>query len=102
MNTETRVTDALARRGPTSEQAHGEQPGGRRIPARDVRLALYCVSLALDLFALIAGFFVALLTRDNEWLSAGGTSLVVLALPIFVMFAMFPPARPRSLKANTS
>lgn len=56
--------------------------------ARDRRLMLYGLSLALDCVAVIAGFSVGTLVREPEWMAAGGTSLLVIALPLFVMFSI--------------
>ena len=54
--------------------------------ARDKRTLLYIFSLLLDVVALILGYLCALQTRDAQWLSAGGHSIIYIALPIFVMF----------------
>ncbi|RYD45385.1 MAG: sugar transferase [Sphingomonadales bacterium] len=54
--------------------------------ARDKRTFLYCVSLLLDMLSLVAGYLVALELRDEQWLAAGGQSIIYIALPIFVMF----------------
>jgi lipopolysaccharide/colanic/teichoic acid biosynthesis glycosyltransferase len=54
--------------------------------ARDKRTFLYCLSLLLDILSLIAGFAIALQLRDEQWLAAGGHSILYIALPIFVMF----------------
>lgn len=62
--------------------------GGRRVAARDMRVMLYGLSLVLDCCALLAGFAIATLAREDEWLSAGGHSLVALALPIFLMLSI--------------
>ena len=54
--------------------------------ARDKRTFLYGLSLLLDILALIAGYLCALLFRDEQWLAAGGQSILYVALPIFIMF----------------
>lgn len=56
--------------------------------ARDKRTLLYALSLLLDLAALIGGYACALQVRDEQWLAAGGHSIVVLAVPIFTLIAI--------------
>lgn len=56
--------------------------------ARDKRAALYALSLILDCLALVAGYLVAQEVRDAEWLDAGGASILVIALPIFLMLSI--------------
>lgn len=56
-----------------------------RTPARDRRAAMYVISLAFDLLALVGGYLVALAVRDGEWLQAAGQPLIFMALPIFLM-----------------
>ncbi len=46
---------------------------------------MYALSLALDLGALIGGYAVALLFREDTWLEAAGQPLIVIALPVFLM-----------------
>jgi exopolysaccharide biosynthesis polyprenyl glycosylphosphotransferase len=65
-----------------------QPPGRRRVAARDMRFMLYGLSLFLDICALLAGFGIATFVREDEWLSAGGHSLVSLALPIFLMLSI--------------
>lgn len=60
--------------------------GGFLSSARDKRTFLYVLSLALDIVAFILGYACALQTRDAQWLSAGGHSILFIALPLFVMF----------------
>ncbi len=60
--------------------------GGLFASARDKRTFLYIFSLALDLLALVLGYACALQTRDAQWLSAGGHSILFIALPLFLMF----------------
>jgi polysaccharide biosynthesis protein PslA len=54
--------------------------------ARDKRTVLYILSLFLDVASLVLGYVCALQTRDAQWLSAGGNSILFIALPLFVMF----------------
>ncbi|NTZ42126.1 exopolysaccharide biosynthesis polyprenyl glycosylphosphotransferase [Altererythrobacter sp. SALINAS58] len=56
--------------------------------AREKRALLYALSLVLDCFALIGGYLVAQEVRDAEWLDAGGASILVIALPIFLMLSI--------------
>jgi exopolysaccharide biosynthesis polyprenyl glycosylphosphotransferase len=60
----------------------------RSFAARDKRAMLYALSLVFDCIAVISGFSIGLLVRAKEWMSAGGHSLLVLALPLFVMFSI--------------
>lgn len=53
--------------------------------ARDRRTLLYILSLALDIVAVILGYLCALEVRSEQWLAAGGHSIVIIALPIFIM-----------------
>lgn len=61
---------------------------GRQVgrPARERRVALYCLSLAFDCAGLVIGYVVALALRDAMWLDAGGQPIILLALPVFLMF----------------
>jgi len=52
---------------------------------RDKRTILYIVSLVLDQLALIGGYFGALSLRDDQWLSADGRPIILIALPVFIM-----------------
>jgi len=54
--------------------------------ARDRRTLLYMLSLLLDILALVLGYLCALQFRDDQWLSAGGNSILFIALPLFIMF----------------
>jgi exopolysaccharide biosynthesis polyprenyl glycosylphosphotransferase len=56
--------------------------------AREKRAMLYAVSLLLDCLCLGAGYLIARTMRDNEWLDAGGTSILVIALPLFLMLTI--------------
>ena len=56
------------------------------MPAREKRAALYILSLLLDCLAMVAGFAVAIQTRNAEWLMAGDRPLLTIALPVFLMF----------------
>lgn len=64
----------------------GDGEKGARMNARERRTLLYGLSLLLDIAALIAGFVCALQLRDQQWLLAGGHSILFVALPIFLMF----------------
>lgn len=52
---------------------------------RDKRTVLYLVSLLLDQLALLGGYFGALSLRDDQWLSADGRPIILIALPVFIM-----------------
>lgn len=54
-------------------------------PKRDKRTVLYIVSLFLDQLALLGGYFGALALRDDQWLSADGRPIILIALPVFIM-----------------
>src|SRR5690606_21542031 len=56
--------------------------------ARDKRAALYALSLGLDCLALLAGYLIAHAVRDARWLEAGGASILIVALPIFLMLSL--------------
>ena len=67
------------------------KPGAAQLPApglaaRDKRMLLYALSLALDCAGLVVGYFVALMLRDQMWLDAGGQPIIAIALPAFLMF----------------
>lgn len=68
--------------------------------ARDKRTLLYCVSLLLDILALIAGYLVALQWRDEQWLATGGQSIIYIALPIFIMLEIAREAQDSDTLAN--
>lgn len=59
-----------------------------RIRARDLRVMLYTFSIGLDCAGLVGGFAVAKLARAEQWLTAGGFSLLALAIPLFLMFSI--------------
>lgn len=44
--------------------------------------------MVLDLGALVFGYLCALQIRDERWLAAGGQSIIILAVPIFIMIAI--------------
>lgn len=88
MNSDTKFIEAFSGEQQPAGPLGGRLAGGRRIAARDMRVMLYGLSLFLDCWALVAGFAVATLTREEEWLSAGGHSLITLALPLFLMFSI--------------
>ncbi len=56
--------------------------------AREKRAALYALSIVLDCIALVVGYLIAQQIRGAEWLDAGGTSIIVIALPIFLMLSI--------------
>src|SRR3546814_12452138 len=68
--------------------------------ARDKRTLLYCLSLLLDILCLFAGYIVALQLRDEQWLAAGGHSIIYIALPIFIMFEIAREAQDVETLAN--
>ncbi|WP_447953161.1 sugar transferase [Sphingopyxis chilensis] len=87
----------------------GAWPGGYTRPmplrrffssARDKRTLLYCLSLLLDILCLFAGYIVALQLRDEQWLAAGGHSIIYIALPIFIMFEIAREAQDVETLAN--
>ncbi|MFA7603659.1 MAG: exopolysaccharide biosynthesis polyprenyl glycosylphosphotransferase [Novosphingobium sp.] len=88
MNSDTKFIDAFSKEPPFFASRRKRLAGDSRIAARDMRVILYGLSLFLDCCALIAGFSTATLVREDEWLSAGGYSLLALALPIFLMFSI--------------
>lgn len=87
MDSGRKVIEGLSNEKPLPDLVR-ERLSGRGLPARDMRVILYGLSLTLDCVALIAGFSVGVLSREEAWLSAGGLSLLVLALPLFVMFSI--------------
>lgn len=60
-------------------------PKPRGWPAREKRLALYCLSLAFDCASLGLGYVAALSLRDADWLDTAGQPLLLIALPIFLL-----------------
>lgn len=70
---------------PAGEAAGGAR--GKAMPARNKRLLLYGLSLALNLAAIISAFFVVALIGDHD---ATRTSLTVVAMlaPLYAMFAI--------------
>ncbi len=73
-----------------------------RMPARDRRTLLYIISLGLDCTALVVGFLLAANLKTAGSLSAGGQPLVLVALPIFVMFAIAREAQSAEALASRS
>ena len=67
----------------TMLDADGQHNGSTS--ARDRRTLLYMLSLVLDIGAVILGYLCALELRSEQWLAAGGHSIVIIMLPIFVM-----------------
>jgi len=84
--------------GQLAPAVKGEKAGSMN--AREKRTLLYCFSLLLDIAALIAGFLCALLLRDQQWLLAGGHSILFVALPIFVMFEIAREAQDAETLGN--
>ena len=52
-----------------------------------VRIVLYSLLQLLDVAAIVAGFMMASILRDDQWLSPQGYHIVLLVVPIFLMFA---------------
>ncbi|MGB3738385.1 MAG: hypothetical protein WA948_03430, partial [Pontixanthobacter sp.] len=74
---------------PVVHQAEGPTSvGGQTMPARDKRALLYLAAFVFDVLAIVLGYVVALEVKDQRWLEAAGQSILVLALPIFVMIAL--------------
>ena len=88
MNSDLKFNDAFAQRHLVAGGGLVGSTGNRSVAARDKRLMLYALSLVLDCIAVIAGFSIGTVVRAPEWLSAGGHSLLVLALPLFLMFSI--------------
>jgi polysaccharide biosynthesis protein PslA len=87
VNSDVQFNEAFSGRDPVPG-ASPDRKGNRRLAARDMRVMLYALSLTLDCGAVIAGFSVGTLVRAPEWMTAGGHSLLVLALPLFLMFSI--------------
>ncbi|OBX17657.1 hypothetical protein A9995_15315 [Erythrobacter sp. QSSC1-22B] len=51
-------------------------------------MVLYALSIALDCLALGGGYLLARELRDAVWLDAGGPSILVIALPVFLMLSI--------------
>jgi lipopolysaccharide/colanic/teichoic acid biosynthesis glycosyltransferase len=88
VNSDIKFINALIGEQPLPEPVRERLSSGRRVAARDKRVALYALSLVLDAGALIGGFAIGELARAAAWLSAAGHSLIVLALPLFLMFSI--------------
>ncbi len=58
------------------------------LAARQKRAFLYLLSLLLDCASLLTGYLVARTMRDSQWLDAGGHSLVVIGVPLFLMLTI--------------
>ena len=65
-----------------------ESSASGRLPAREKRTILYVVSMLLDVLALVGGYIVATSMRDLAYLRAADQSLIGIALPVFIMFAI--------------
>lgn len=86
-----------------AQRSVGEPAGATRYflaTARDKRTFLYLLSLLLDILSLVAGYLVALQWRDEQWLAAGGQSIIAIALPIFIMFEIAREAQDSETLAN--
>lgn len=68
---------------PAAESANS---GG--MPAREKRTILYALSMILDVAALVAGYAIATSLRDFSYLQSGDKTLLGIALPVFIMFAI--------------
>ena len=62
-----------------------EQEAAKAPAKRDKRVILYIISLLLDQLALLGGYFAALALRDEQWLTADGRPIILIALPVFTM-----------------
>lgn len=56
--------------------------------ARDKRAALYTMSMLVDALCLIVGYLTASVTRSTYYLHIGDHSIIAVALPVFIMFAI--------------
>ena len=67
-----------------------ERPALSTKPMRreSLRTLLFGLAVAFDAIALILGFQVVEAIRDYRWLSPGGVSLAVLAIPAYVYFGV--------------
>ncbi len=70
------------------ESLFGQIARPARLPARDKRAILYVTAFLVDVLAIVAGYLVALETRDDRWLEAAGQPVLIIALPVFVMIAI--------------
>lgn len=59
-----------------------------KYPSRDKRTILYCLSFVLDIASMFGGYGLALFVREPQWLESGGYALIILAIPVFIMFAI--------------
>jgi polysaccharide biosynthesis protein PslA len=88
VNSDTKFIEAFSNGHLLPGTARHRLSGSRSVAARDMRVMLYLLSLALDSIAVIGGFSVGSLVRAQEWMTAGGHSLLMLALPLFIMFSI--------------
>ena len=65
-----------------------EASASGKMPAREKRTVLYGLSMLLDVMALIGGFLTATMMRDIAYMQAGDQSIIGIALPVFIMFAI--------------
>ena len=54
---------------------------------RNLRLRLYCLLIATDLFAIAIGFAIGSFVRGDNWLSLSGIDLAYPVLPIYFLIA---------------
>jgi exopolysaccharide biosynthesis polyprenyl glycosylphosphotransferase len=59
-----------------------------RLAAREKRALLHLLSLVLDCGSLVAGYVVARLFRQSQWLGAHGHSLLTIGIAIFLMLTI--------------
>ncbi|MES2782409.1 MAG: exopolysaccharide biosynthesis polyprenyl glycosylphosphotransferase, partial [Pseudomonadota bacterium] len=59
-----------------------------KYPSRDKRTILYALSFVLDVASMFGGYGLALLVREPQWLESGSLALIILAVPVFIMFAI--------------
>lgn len=78
----------MNRQASNFEPILGQSLRSARMPARDKRAILFVAAFVIDVLAIVAGYLVALETRDEQWLEAAGQPILILALPIFVMIAI--------------
>ncbi|NVD45746.1 exopolysaccharide biosynthesis polyprenyl glycosylphosphotransferase [Qipengyuania atrilutea] len=62
------------------------QPRG--MPAREKRTLLYGLSMLLDALSLVGGYLIASHYRELDSVLDGAHSIIAIALPVFIMFAI--------------
>ena len=60
----------------------------RGMPAREKRTLLYGLSMLLDVLSLVGGYLIANNYRDLDSVLDGAHSIIAIALPVFIMFAI--------------